>query len=570
MSGLSGSGKTTFSVRVCINNKWQRDFLDFQIKREPEYGQFDALIIDNLFSTENYEREIAWLSEINARRIIITTRAPGGYEQLRRLFSRSNVNIKEFKVGGLPQEPFEAALRELCSRQALNYCNEFAQALFRQTGGLPIAIQLVWQLASRGLLMGRALSSLSDCSIEKLVEMFRAGLVRDDRDVCDAIFVLSNVPRFALSTNGLALVLDWSPERAERALASLLLTGLARLAIPSTSASEEAVRIHDLLVDCFAASDSESDQVQRMKLAHCTFWTKEFAAQSPVTMLDSLVVCSELLFSGHSPELSEASFLDGLRVMAVMSSIIDEITEQTVYTSRFPQFSDWISTYVSENYRCMTCHTVIPLALLCLRFPEPDKKIGEAFSLFWNDCTIDDATIVSSAVAVSALHLGIDERGRFRSALERISSWRMDQRELVAAAFANALARFEDHEWATYFVSGHNTGGIDCTEALAGILFALEQRGDERQIELFMHYHGWRCHSIDPVTAAFLKRRIGAIGREHYGFEIEVNMNRVSFLAKLFSHSEFEEYADSLLRRSEVVSESPPVHRVQRAWLNQL
>ena len=576
VSGPSGSGKTTTSVKVCMNNKWRYHFLESEFKREPDCGPFDVVIIDNLFSTGNNESDVQWMSRIDSRRIIVTTCKPGAYEFLSTTISESNVNIKEFLVYGLPEELFAEALYKVCCQQKFTYCDQFAYALFRHTGGLPIAIYLVYELASNVQIDGKTLSSLSDyCSIDKLANQLRTRLAREDSDLYEAMFALANVPRFALSTSGLARILDWTRKKANCVVNSLITSGLARYALPS-SESDYAIRIHDILADCFAAKESESAKVLEMKIAHCAYWEDDFASESPVTMLDSLVVSSELLFSGHGseisdkslPKISEKSFIDGLNVMVSMSNIIHRIVAQTNNMESFPQFSDWISKYVRDNYRCMTCSTVIPLALFCLRLPKPDEAIGEAFSLFWSSCAIDDPTIVAPAVAVSALHLGVEEKDRFRSALERIGNWRMDQRELVAAALANALARFGDHEYATYFVSGHNTGGIDCSEALAGILLALEQRGDAEKIKLFKYYHSWRCHDIDPVTAAFLRGRIGGgIGTERFGEYIEINMDRVVLLAKLFSHSEFEIYAESLLRKSNVISKSPSKHRVELNWI---
>lgn len=575
LSGPSGSGKTTLAKHICMANGWKMDVLDYELGRRSAQYSLDALVVDNLFSTSNAEpentgRELAWLLSLDCKRILVTSRSPGAVDQIERglsHFSPSGHSLTEFVLRGLPEELFIMALSELCCFQDLDFCKHHALDLFRKTGGLPIALQLVWNLASADLLEGRRLHSISDYSIEKLVNEFRLKLAPNDPDVYNTLFALANVPRFAISTEGLSMVLDWTGERTQRAVSSLVRNGLASYALPP---HDRAVRIHDLLLEGFAARDGDKDRVYKMKCAHCAYWMKSHASESRVTLLDSLVVSSEILFSNPQPERSEANFLDGLRVMSVISAIIDEIADNTVYTHRFDQFSDWICSYIHQHYSRMQCHTVIPLALLCLRFPEPDRKVGEAFALFWETCDFDDPTIVASAVSVSAYHLGKDEKDRFKAAFLKLNQWRMNSREIVAASFASALARFGEYVWATYFVSGHNTGGVDYSEAMAGIAFALEQCNDKQCISRFLIYHGWRCRNIDPVTSAFLRNRIGGIGSEQYSLELEINMNRISFLAKLFSHSEFEAYADELLRRSEVISNAPHLHRVQRSWLKSL
>lgn len=534
-------------------------------RRVVAHGTDPVVIIDDFLSTKNVYEELSWLISLQCNRLIVTTRYARAEEIIRRQLSSQGYSVTGIEVTGFDRHTFVNTLLDLWQDDPPP--SNLLEEIFQHTGGMPIAIPIVFNLlVDRGRYLPKASleTQSGGLNLDQLVRLFREALVTDNPAAHDVLLCLSNIAAIGMSAPAIASATKLDEAKVMSTLHELINTGLVR----KVTNSDAAVKVHDVVAKGFLARAHEADIVAEMLLAHCFYWTNDGSDRSPITLIDSLLVSSKAMFSQTQSKGAVVHPYEAHRVMSEICGILEELSGLAANDESVMSTGDWLSSYVRDHYESMECYTVIPLALLSTKLP-PREDIGDAFALFWESGDFVDPTIIGSALLASSHHLGLNGAIRIKMSFERQKLGAMDSPEIVVAAFASALTRFGLEEYAFALVTGYQVvgAGISCDDALTAMLLAIESTKDVLRLDRFLDGHGYRCRAIDPISATYLRKHARGVSVERYGSSIETNLNRVCFVAAISGNEQCTWFVSNLLHKAERISETPPLHRVHFSLL---
>jgi hypothetical protein len=412
----------------------------------------DVVLLDGLMDNMSWEQTVRWIRGLNANYLVVTTRVPDAARDIQAAFNK--IYVMEVDISGFTHDEFveainicksnpQCALSELDSQQI--------DILFESTGGLPLAIRLLLEIAGSPAFNRESLTFLSAMSptemLDCLLTEWRLNVVEQDDQLRVIVVVLSNVPSVGMSNDAIAFVLNREISEVDRYLAKLWYQGfLAQL-----TTKDRAVRLIGAIRAIFRDVDRDSEFIQAMREKYCTYCDTYLPSKSPISMTDSMLLKSKYMFGHIERELFP--WVATLRTYSVILELgkLQKNVMGDSYSNlewRSKVLATWIANHIERNFESMPCNEVIALSGLALKLPMCSHDLANAFALFWETHAGIDPTIVSSAIVASAHHWR-DQTGKNKhSYLSRLQDAVDRQRwkefgslsDIVAAGFAAAYA----------------------------------------------------------------------------------------------------------------------------------
>jgi hypothetical protein len=300
LRGPRGSGKPTIADDLCdrVEVRVHRVLASSETDLR-SIAENDLVFVDGFMDDKGrYEAE-AWIGSIPSRFFLITTRLSEATAAIQSALKNKGTQIQEIEVGGFSCEEFleaVSACREMPGCAGVELSAEQWDRVFTQTGGLPLAVRILFDLFGSPTANSSELNFISALHPEEvlseLLKSWRQKVVEHDEELRLTLFALANVPIVGMSADAIAHVLNWSPERASTTAAKLWMQGyVSRVAL-----SDTALRAHDAIRQAFLASGDESAFVEDLRKRYFSYCDSQSSSKSIISLTDSLMRASEYLF----------------------------------------------------------------------------------------------------------------------------------------------------------------------------------------------------------------------------------------------------------------------------------
>jgi len=583
LRGPSGSGKSTLAWDIC--DEISADVHNVQPSREADLASVhadDVVFVDG-FMDDRLPRDKAaeWLRDVPARIVLMTTRLLETKHVVDHVFGTRDAAIEEIQVGGFTQKEFLLAI-DACKNApgctSLELTEEQVDLVFKRTGGLPLAVQLLFKLIdgsstafSNALFFVATLAP--DEVLAKLIELWRLEIDKQDEDLRRVLFVLANVPTVGMSDDAIGHVLGWPVERAARCVLALWSQGF----VSQVDLNDNALRLHDSLKIAFLALDLEAPLVATLRRRYSDYGVSAPTPKSAISMADSLMRASEHLFAGIKDDA--VNDMPSHRVILELERLQRNFTGNDKNSEfRAKRLVSWLAKYLNDHVAHLHCSEVIALAMLALSLPIASSELAEAFTPLWETGRERDPTKVSTALVASAHHWRHGSREDGKIIFERLEhafdcqSWGSfgGSPDLVAAGFAAAYATLGRETLGAACLSGYTIrgGGISYREGFSVILLSMEARGDRSGANTFLHSHGDFCRDLDAVTTTYLGYR-GVLSSSQYGIsDVEENLNRQALLGLWSKNRKYYDLVQHLASIATLRPGTPPIYVISRLALD--
>ena len=581
--GPRGCGKSTMADDICdeITVGVHRVTADKASPVLTSACRNDLVFVDGFMDNEpKHQAEAeAWLRSIPANFLVVTTRRAESVSAVQRALHQSGTRILSFEIQGLTSEEFRRAIAACeikpgCS--AIRLSPEEAAKLHGVTGGLPLAVQLLSDLL-RSPMRNDALTFLAalppDEFLAELVNEWRREIVDKDDDLFSTLFTMANVPILGISQDAIAYVLDWEPKRVGKTVSQLWALGLISL----VSLDDSALRIHDAIMEAFAATEDEFRKVSQLRKRYSGYCEGEEKSKSRISMVDSMIRASEALFRFAEREDFDAEPMEAYLIFLELRRLqINIIGDERHAEWRAERLASWLCQYVEENGPRLKCNELIAMGGVAQSLPIASSSLGESFAPLWERGLETDSTKVTAAMLASIRHLNNPTTSeqlarRIEGAFER-QPWAAfgSAADIVAAGFAAAYAMIGQCSLGAAYLSGFRIRGrgISCSGGFAVLLLSIDAKQGATKANEFLHYNGSFCRDIDPVTYAYLSARGIQCPGPYYGGSIEENLNRQALWGIWSDNQLYCDFVARLLELSTKRSDSPPIFTIERADLN--
>jgi hypothetical protein len=590
--GPRGCGKTTLADDICETIKITAHRLIADAGLEPaQIGIDDLVFVDAFLEKTSKGDAEAWLRQIPAKFFVVTTRRPEGTAAVRSILFQREGTVNEYELGGLTAGEFEQAVQTCQSApgcEAVRWSKGDAQRLFQATGGLPLAVQLLYSLSGSpivGIHTFLMLSTLGpEDALAELVTRWRSCIAEENQDLYAALFTMANVPMLGISVDALAGVLDWQAERIVRTISQLWEQGL----ISQVSPFDAALKLHDAIRDAFLANELEAGRASEQKrryIAYCQSDSQSNPAplgaktsKSRISMVDSMVAASEALFGLARQEYIDAKPVEAYLIFLELKKLQENILHSGCSAQQIDNLARWLCDYVKQNGASLKCNELIAIGGVAQSLPIAMPKLGDSFAPLWELGKELDPTKVTAAMLASIRHwreLSINNAmavtRRIENAFDR-QRWHAfgQNADLVAAGFAAAHAMIDQFGIGASYLSGFRVKekGISCREGFAVLLLSLDQQKGSAKANDFLHTYGDFCREIDPVTATYLRARGIACSNRYFGSEIEENLNRQALWSVWSDNHTYRGFVAEILKFSTKRSDHPPLFVLSRNALD--
>jgi hypothetical protein len=578
LRGPRGCGKSTLADDLCdrVSSKVHRISEGKELDSTVADG--DLVLVDGLLDTMPWEQAVRWIRGLNANYLIVTSRRPDAAHAIQTAHNKTYVT--EVDIGGFTHGEFveainicrsnpQCALVELDSRQI--------DILFENTGGLPLAIRLLLEIAGSPTFKRESLVFLSAMSptemLDCLLREWQLEVIEKDDQLRTIVVVLSNVPSVGMSNDAIAFVLDWEIAKVDRYLSKLWYQGfLAQL-----TTKDRAVRLIDAIRGIFKDIDSDSDFIQAMRNKYCHYCETYVPSKSIISMTDSMLLRSKYMFGHIERELfpwvaKVRTYSVILELEKLQKTLIGDSHSDLEWRSKV--LATWIANHIEDNFQSMACNEVIALSGLALKLPICSHDLASAFCLFWETKTGADATIVSSAIVASAYHWRDQVGSNKHSYLSRLQNavdlqnWANfgSLSDVVAAGFGAAYAIMDASIIGAGIMTGYRIRGIGISpsEAFAVMLLLHDTKAQVSAANSFVQNNSSYCLDIDPVTAVYLTSRGIICSSQQFGGKIKANLNRVALLALWSQNESFRKFIERILEIADRISDDPPIFEFSR------
>ena len=590
--GPRGCGKTTLADDICETIKITAHRLIAGAGLEAaQIGTDDFVFVDAFLEKTSRDEAEAWLRQITAKFFVVTTRPPEGTAAVRSVLFQRGGSVCEYELGGLTQGEFERAVQTCQSApglEALRWSKGDAQRFFQATGGLPLAVQLLYKLSGSPIVGVHSFLMMStlgpEDALAELVTRWRGSIADEDQDLHATLFTMANVPVLGISIDALADVLDWQAERIVKTISQLWEQGL----ISQVSPYDSALKLHDAIKDAFLANELEAGRASEQKrryIAYCqgdpqpnSALPKIKTSKSRISMVDSMLVASEALFGFARQEYIDAKPVEAYLIFLELRKLQENILHSGCSEQQVDNLARWLCDYVQQKGSSLKCNELIAIGGVAQSLPIAMPELGDSFAPLWERGTETDPTKVTAAMLASVRHwreLRINNSvvlaKRIESAFDR-QPWHAFGRtaDLVAAGFAAAHAMIDQFEIGAAYLSGFRIRekGVSYSEGFAVLLLSLDQQRGPAKANDFLHYHGDFCRDIDPVTVTYLRARGITCSNGSFGSEIEENLNRQALWGVWSGNENYCGFVSNVLKFSTKRSDNPPFFVFSRTALD--
>jgi hypothetical protein len=585
LRGPRGCGKSTIAEDVC--HQVAIKVHPVVASTEPELrwvGCDDLVFVDGFMEDKLRDEAEAWLHTVPARFFVITTRVREATSAIRSVVEKRGTLVEEFEIGGFERKEFLDAVFACNAAPgcaSIELSSDQLDYLFTRTGGLPLAVQLIFNLFGSPTANPGALIFLPalhpDEVLTELVKSWRQKVVERDDDLRLTLFSLANVPLLGMSADAIAYVLDWSIERTLANVRKLWGQGF----ISQVSLDDSALRTHDAITHAFIASKEEVALAKSLRKRYCGYCDSHATSKSAISMADSLMRASEYLFERVESDDFEAGGVQAFLVILELERLQRNIVRGQNHSEwQARKFASWLGRYLEKNSGTLKCNEVIAMGGLALSLPIGEPSLAEAFTPLWETGKEKDPTKVPTAMMASIRHwriqIELDRKPflkRLEAALER-QPWASfgTCHDLVAAGFAAAYAMMDEHSLGAANLAGYRIRGrgISHREGFSVLLLSLEAKGDREKASRFLQYNGHFCRDIDPITGAYLNSRGVHCPSQHYGGAIQENLNRQALFALWSGNTKYYEFVKRMVEIAHRRSDSPPIFEISRPDLHKV
>ena len=547
-----------------------------------EIDSDDIVLVDALLEKGSRSEAEAWLRQIKAKFLIVTTRLALGSDAVRTLQLQRQGSVQEYELSGLSREEFAQAIAACQSTPGCNAGDlslTEIERLYQATAGLPMAVQLLYKLSGEPIIDSQAFLSLSTLSPEEVLARltvdWRNDIASANIDLHDVLFIMSNVPILGISVDAIGNLLEWDNDRVVQSIKQLWAQGF----ISQLSANDVALKLHDAIREAFIAIDAEASRAETFRAKHSSYCEEDTGSKSKISMLDSMLRASEALFGFARQDFINAkpvhAYLIFLELQRIQENIVGK--NDAISAHHAGKLADWLSDYIKANGSQLKCNELIAIGGVAQTLPIAKPSLGDSFAPLWERGLETDSTKVTAAMLASIHHWNVPGKVKREEITSRIEKafdrqpWHSfgNTADIVAAGFAAAHAMIGEHSLGAAFLSGYRIRGkgVSYSAGFAVLLLSIEATLGPDRVNQFLHYNGGFCQDIDAITAAYLNARGVHCPCRHAGSEIEENLNRQALWGMWSANRSYRRFIGDVLALSTKRGDAPPLFVLKRADL---
>src|SRR5262249_38005288 len=148
-------------------------------------------------------------------------------DNIARILAPKGFSVEEFEIAGLTEIEFAGAVASALRNGhlgSMTLTEEHILRLYKSTGGLPLAVQIMVAMAGSPSGGDSRLIWPDEIDLPTILKEWRQRAIKEG-DLRDVLFVFANVPRIGLSEQGIAYLLDWQVDRVNEILLKLYRRG---------------------------------------------------------------------------------------------------------------------------------------------------------------------------------------------------------------------------------------------------------------------------------------------------------------------------------------------------------